>query len=141
MGNGSSLSVNVWARPVQVSSAFLPTLLLSCCCLSISSACSNSKQSLVNTVVKHIRTSGSLPFRNGLTALKQSAAFLWKKICFDTLEFAIWLLGDNRRDLNFALSFAKVKLVASVLLMISLNYIVVTEKQIFVVFVAKVRGR
>ena len=91
--------------------------------------------------MKTIRASGSLLLRNGLTALKQSAAFLWKTFCFDTLEFAIWLFGDCLRDLNFALSFAKVKLAVSVLLMISLNYVVVIEKQIFVFFVAKVRGR
>lgn len=92
-------------------------------------------------MVKNIRAPGSLMFRDGLAALKQSAAFLWEKVCFHSLEFATWLCGDSLRDLDFALSFAKVKLALGVLSTISLYCIVTMEKQMFVVFVAKVRGR
>lgn len=63
------------------------------------------------------------------------------KSLFSFLEFATWLCGDSLRDLDFALSFAKVKLALGVLSTISLYCIVTMEKQMFVVFVAKVRGR
>lgn len=64
-----------------------------------------------------------------------------KKICFHSLEFATWLFGDNLRDLNFALSFANVKPALGILSVIGLCCIMIMKKQMFVVFMAKVRGR